>query len=83
MPEWLFVGFELILSAVIILYILKPSLALAVWFVPTFALVMLANGIGHIVWGLVERKYVPGLITAPLFVVVFVPYYASLVRLGG
>ncbi len=40
-----------------------------------FILLMFANGIWHITWYGIVKRYVPGLITAPLFVIVFVYYY--------
>lgn len=42
-----------------------------------FIFLMLANGIEHVVWGFVQRKYVPGLITAPLHILIFVIFYFS------
>lgn len=83
MPRWVFITFEILFSLPIVSYIAKPDLPFAHWYMPIFALVMLVNGIGHIVWGLVCKKYVPGLITAPLFVAVFIFYYASLIKVGG
>lgn len=77
MPRWAFIAFEVLFLAVMFLYILRPELAFAATYMKLFALVMLINGIGHIVWGLVLRKYVPGLITAPIFVVIFFFYYAK------
>jgi hypothetical protein len=83
MPRWVFITFEILFSLPIIAYIAKPSLPLAHWYMPLFALAMFVNGIGHIVWGLVKRSYVPGLITAPLFVVVFFAYYVHLIKVGS
>ena len=80
MPLWAFVAFEVLFSVPIVAYIVDPKLPLAHWYMPLFALVMLINGVGHIVWGLVERRYVPGLITAPFFVVLFSLYYLTLIR---
>lgn len=83
MPRWLFITLEAFLSLTIIAYIAKPDLPLAHWYMPLFALIMLINGVGHIVWALIARKYVPGLTTAPLFIAVFVFYYASLIHVRG
>ena len=80
MPRWFFVTFESVLSLTILFYILKPSLLPIQVVLPMFALAMLVNGVGHIVWGLVERKYVPGLITAPLFLAIFVMYFINLAK---
>lgn len=46
--------------------------------IPFFILLMFANGLWHLVWYGIVKKYVPGLITAPLFVVVFLVYYFKL-----
>jgi|GEM_PF-691841 len=40
-----------------------------------FILLMFINGLWHIVWWGIKKKYVPGLITAPLFVIVFWSFY--------
>ena len=45
-----------------------------------YLLLMFANGIWHIVWWGIEKKYVPGLITAPFFILVFVVYYNQLIH---
>jgi len=39
---------------------------------------MFANGIWHIVWWAIEKKYVPGLLTAPLHLIAFIYFYFSL-----
>jgi hypothetical protein len=80
MPRWVFMAFEALLSATIIAYILYPHLSGAVAFSQWFIFAMLLNGMEHIVWAAVKKTYVPGLITAPLFLVLFIPYYANLVR---
>ena len=45
-----------------------------------YVLLMFANGIWHIIWWGIEKKYVPGLITAPLFIVAFLIYYYQLMH---
>ena len=82
MPRWVFITFEVLFSLPIIAYISDSHLPFTNVYMPAFALTMLINGIEHIVWGLVSKKYVPGLVTAPLFVIVFVFYYISLVKAG-
>jgi hypothetical protein len=79
MPRWVFIAFEVLFSIPILLFMANPNLNLAKIYMPIFALLMLINGLGHMVWGLVERKYVPGLITAPLFVLIFIFYYVDLI----
>lgn len=40
-----------------------------------FNLIMFANGLWHMVWWGIVKKYVPGLVTAPLFVLTFMVFY--------
>lgn len=40
-----------------------------------FVVLMFANGLWHMVWWGIEKKYVPGLITAPVFVATFLFFY--------
>ncbi len=47
-------------------------------FMAFFNILMFANGLWHIVWWGVVKKYVPGLITAPLFIVAFAIFYSTL-----
>jgi hypothetical protein len=78
MPIWVFITFEILFSIPIILYMAIPSLPFAEGYMKLFALLMLINGIEHLVWALVEKKYVPGLYTSPLFLVIFVFYYFTI-----
>ncbi len=71
MPLWLFVTFEVILSATIIVYMINPQLPGASGFMTWFMFVMLLNGMEHIIWAAMKKSYVPGLVTAPFFVVLF------------
>jgi hypothetical protein len=83
MPRWLFIAFEVLFSIPIVAYIVNPHLPLANIYMPGFALLMFINGIYHITWAMVSKKYMPGLVTAPLFIVIFSFYFASLVRWGN
>ena len=80
MPKWVFLTFEAVLSAAIITYLFKPHLAGATIFMPWFIFAMLLNGMEHVIWAAVKKGYVPGLATAPLFILLFVPFYESLVK---
>ncbi|PIN76128.1 hypothetical protein COV18_00750 [Candidatus Woesearchaeota archaeon CG10_big_fil_rev_8_21_14_0_10_37_12] len=40
-----------------------------------FNILMFANGSWHLVWWGIEKKYVPGLFTAPFFVILFLMFY--------
>lgn len=71
MPFWVFLTFEIVHNffwgVVIFTHWLpyKPQLTMF------FIALMLVNGIQHFVWSAVTKKYVPGLITAPLHIVLF------------
>lgn len=43
-----------------------------------FNLLMFANGLWHLVWWGIVKKYVPGLATAPLFIIAFIIFYLQL-----
>lgn len=68
----------IVLSTTIITYMVNPELPGANDFMPWFMFVMLLNGMEHVIWGTVKKSYVPGLVTAPLFILLFGFYYASL-----
>ena len=53
----------------------KPLL----WF---WVILELINGIGHLVWGIIERSYVPGLATAPVLLVLSLITMKLLVKPG-
>lgn len=80
MPRYVFVAFEMLLSALIVIYIVNPNIAPIKYVLPIFALTMLINGVGHVIWSLVEKRYVPGLVTAPAFIIIFLAYFFELVR---
>ncbi len=40
-----------------------------------FNVLMFANGLWHIAWFGIVKKYVPGLVTAPLFIITFLIFY--------
>lgn len=55
-----------------------PGRETMLWFFP---LLMFANGVWHVVWfGFFEKgkKYVPGLLTAPVFIFVFIAFYLEI-----
>ncbi|MBA3724812.1 MAG: HXXEE domain-containing protein [Candidatus Levybacteria bacterium] len=45
-----------------------------------FIALMFANGVQHLVWFGTEKKYVPGLITAPIHVVLFLLFFFQFVK---
>jgi len=44
-------------------------------FMLLFIFLMLVNGIWHSIWWMTKRKYVPGIYTAPLFILVFLLFH--------
>jgi hypothetical protein len=75
MPLWVFIAFEIFFSIPIMAYLINPDLPFANGFMNLFAFLMFTNGMEHIIWALVVKKYVPGLVTAPIFTILFSLYY--------
>ena len=75
MPFWVFLAFELVFESfwieVWLLHDFPSRTQLQVFFLA----LMFANGVQHIVWAGNVKKYVPGLITAPVHILVFLVYY--------
>lgn len=68
MTRLTFVSFEIVFSIVFLyVVIFNPSFELV--FAKAFLLIMFANGIWHIFWAGSVKKYVPGLITAPMHLI--------------
>ena len=44
-----------------------------------FFVLMFANGVQHLVWAGAKKTYVPGLITAPIHVVIFLMFYFQII----
>lgn len=78
MSRQTFITFEIIFSLLLLLVVFYKDFPGRLLFMQSFNLLMFANGIWHLMWAGVVKKYVPGLITAPLFLVVFCVYYFSL-----
>jgi hypothetical protein len=45
-----------------------------------FIALMFANGIQHIVWFGFKKKYVPGLVTAPIHLILFFIFYFQFIK---
>lgn len=75
MPFWIFLIFEMCFSVFWVVVLLLHNLSYRVYLQEFFLLLMFANGIQHLVWWGNTKKYVPGLITAPIHIVVFIAYY--------
>ena len=82
-PVWkmsreFFVTVEILFSALLILMFFIPTLPYRYQFMVFFNWFMFANGIWHMMWAAIEKRYVPGLITAPFFIIVFSIFYFNL-----
>lgn len=75
MPFWVFLLFELAFSGFWIFVWLNGAFPNREYFQAFFLALMFANGIHHIVWAGKVKKYVPGLITAPIHITVFLIFY--------
>lgn len=74
MPFKVFLGFEIIHNlfwASVLFFREFPQRELLITF---FIYLMLANGLEHIIWAIIKRGYVPGLITAPIHILLFLIY---------
>lgn len=75
MPFWQFLSFEIVFTlfwVVIPLVVEPPSKEYLQAF---FLVLMFANGVQHMIWWGVAKKYVPGLITAFAHIAVFMTFY--------
>jgi len=70
-----FLIFEIIFFSFWVLIFLAKEFQYRDQFMAFFNLLMFANGIWHLVWWGIVKKYVPGLVTAPLFVITFMIFY--------
>ncbi|MFA9288412.1 MAG: HXXEE domain-containing protein [Weeksellaceae bacterium] len=75
MPFWVFLLFEILFTALWISVLLFQAFPYREIFQASFMVLMFANGIQHLIWARIEKKYVPGLILAPMHVVIFLLYY--------
>lgn len=69
MPFWVFLTFEICFTIFWAYVLLVPTFPHRLSFLSFFIALMLANGLQHIIWWRFAKKYVPGLITAPIHVV--------------
>lgn len=78
MSRRFFVTFEYIFSAFLLVLIFTKSFPFRDMLMISFNVSMFANGIWHLMWAGVEKRYVPGLMTAPLFIIAFLIFYFRL-----
>lgn len=75
MPFWVFLTFEVLFALFWLVVLFNFNFPYREIFQALFLILMLANGVQHLVWSGVVKKYVPGLVTAPIHVLVFLTYY--------
>jgi len=78
MPFWVFLLFEVLHTIFWALAIFTNIFSNKLELCAIFMILMFANGVQHIVWGEIRKKYVPGLITAPAHIVLFLIFYSKL-----
>ena len=75
MPFWAFFIFEMIFESFWIVVWLWQDFPNRTHLQAFFLILMFANGIQHVIWAGSVKRYVPGLITAPLHIVIFIIFY--------
>jgi hypothetical protein len=75
MPLWVFLTLEIIFESFWIGVWLWQSFPFRVQFQAFFLILMFANGIQHVVWTGSTKKYVPGLVTAVIHIILFTIFY--------
>jgi hypothetical protein len=78
MPFWVFLTFEVVFESFWIIVWLFQDFPSRVYLQAIFLALMFANGVQHIVWAGILKKYVPGLVTTPLHIIVFLMFYFRL-----
>lgn len=81
MPFKAFLLFEVIFSGLWISVLAFNNFPYREHFQSFFLVLMLANGVQHIVWWGMAKKYVPGLITAFVHICIFLVFYFKLLAL--
>ncbi len=71
MPFLVFLLWEILFQLFWISILFLPNIPNRDQLMNFFLWLMLANGIQHLVWAGIKKKYVPGLGTAPIFIAIF------------
>lgn len=79
MPFCNFLAFEMLFLSFFVSVLLVSAFPYRNLVQEFFLVLMFANGLQHLVWWGVAKKYIPGLITAPLHIVVFLIFYFNIV----
>ena len=70
-----FLSFEVLFLAFWVLVFVYSGFPFRNGLLYLYNIMMFANGIWHLFWWGMEKKYVPGIATAPLFILVFLAFY--------
>lgn len=70
-----FLSFEIVHNLFWLLVLLLPTFPFRIQFLAFFIIEMLANGIEHVIWAGTVKKYVPGLLSAPIHIILFLIFY--------
>jgi hypothetical protein len=79
MPFWVFLTFEICLSLFWTAVLFLKNFPYRENLIAFFIILMFANGVQHIVWAGMVKKYVPGLMTSFVHIIVFLIFYFQLI----
>jgi len=78
MSQKTFVLLEIFFAFLVLSMVLIKTLPYRDIFMAIYSILMFANGVWHLMWAGIEKRYVPGLITAPFFLIVYLIFYFRL-----
>ncbi len=78
MSRGVFMSFEIVFTLFLLATVFMKQIPARETIMQSFNVLMFANGIWHLMWAGIEKKYVPGLITAPIFIIIFLMFYFQL-----
>ncbi len=58
-----------VLGLLLLVFVVQPNRAMTKTVIWIWIIVELINGIGHPVWSILQKSYTPGLITAPILLI--------------
>ena len=79
MPFWVFLMLEIIFESFWIIVWLWQDFPYRIHFQAFFLILMFANGVQHVIWAGSIKKYIPGLITAIVHIILFTIFYFKIV----
>src|SRR3989344_2430020 len=79
LPFWVFLGFEVLFNIFWGIVIYRNQFPNREYLLAIFIVLMFANGVQHLVWAGIVKRYVPGLITAIFHIILFLIFYFSFI----